>query len=241
MGKVAQRLEIEALDAQAGAVLLLRRAGLIPAGALFDAASFSDQALALALTKELGGLPLALDQAGAYIEETQCSLADYERQYQTRRAELLAHRGALVDDHPEPVATTWSLSFAKVEAANPTAAELLRACAFLAPDAIPEELLGEVLKTPLSLSGSKNQGAIHFIENMGEFYESLAILRSYSLVQRNTRERTVRIHRLVQVMVQEELERLEQGIWITRVIHAVNHLFPAVKFSAWGQCERYLP
>lgn len=120
LGKVARRLEIETLDAQAGALLLLRRAAVIPTGALFDAALPSDQALALALTKKLGGLPLALDQAGAYIEETQCSLADYERQYQTRRAELLAHRGALMDEHPESVTTTWALSFAKVESANPT-------------------------------------------------------------------------------------------------------------------------
>ncbi len=131
LGKLARRLEVDTLDTKVGALLLLRRAGLLPPDGLLIAASVSDQELALVLTKELGGLPLALDQAGAYIEETQCSLADYLQQYQTRRAELLAHRGMLIDDHPEPVATTWSLSFAKVEKANPMAAELLRICAFI--------------------------------------------------------------------------------------------------------------
>jgi hypothetical protein len=145
LGKLARRLDVETLDVEVGALLLLRRADLVTSDAPLDSASPSDRAIAMTLTEELGGLPLALDQAGAYIEETQCSLADYHQQYQTRRAELLAHRGQLIDDHPEPVATTWSLSFAKVEAANATAAELLRACAFLAPDAIPEELLVEVL------------------------------------------------------------------------------------------------
>ena len=40
-------------------------------------------------------------------------------------------------DYPESVATTWLLSFQRVEAANPLAVELLQLCTFLAPDAIP--------------------------------------------------------------------------------------------------------
>ncbi len=39
--------------------------------------------------------------------------------------------------------TTWSISFEKVEQANAAAAALLRLCAFLHPDAIPEELFVE--------------------------------------------------------------------------------------------------
>lgn len=67
--------------------------------------------------EELGGLPLALDQAGAYIEETQCCLSDYLSLYRPRRAEMLKERGYLVDggpkrDYPETVATIWSISFA---------------------------------------------------------------------------------------------------------------------------------
>ena len=65
-------------------------------------------------------MPLALDQAGAYIEETGCGLLGYHRLYQQYRAALLAERrGELVDDHPLPVATTWHLSFQQVEQQNP--------------------------------------------------------------------------------------------------------------------------
>ncbi|HEY1352043.1 MAG TPA: NB-ARC domain-containing protein, partial [Ktedonobacteraceae bacterium] len=149
LGKLVRPLEVNTLNAQRGALLLLRRAGVISAHAALETATAADRTVAMELTEELGGLPLALDQAGAYIEEMQCSLADYQQQYRTRRAKLLAHRGTLVDDHPEPVATTWSISFQKVAMANPLAAELLRACAFLAPDAIPEMLLTEILQTPL--------------------------------------------------------------------------------------------
>ena len=48
----------------------------------------------------------------------------------------MQQRGGLVADHPASVATTWSLSFQRVEEKDPAAAELLRLCAYLAPDAI---------------------------------------------------------------------------------------------------------
>jgi hypothetical protein len=57
--------------------------------------------------------------------------------------ELLRRRGVLPSDHPDPVATTWELSFEKIEQANPAAAELLRFCAFLHGDEIPEEVFSK--------------------------------------------------------------------------------------------------
>jgi tetratricopeptide (TPR) repeat protein len=103
-----------------------------------------DEATNLVLV--LDCFPLALEQAGAYIEETECSLTEYRRLYQTHRQTLLARkrrRKPNATDYPASVATTWSLSFQKVEQANPAAAELLCLCAFLAPDEIPEELITE--------------------------------------------------------------------------------------------------
>src|ERR1700694_267416 len=87
------------------------------------------------------GLPLALDQAGAYIEETPSTLDAYLKAYQRRQTELLQERGKERQYHPTPVATTWSLNFEQVEQLNPAAADLLRFLAFLAPDAIPEDLM----------------------------------------------------------------------------------------------------
>src|SRR5579864_1231813 len=91
----------------------------------------------------MGDLPLALAQAGAYIERTRCGLAGYLDRYQKKRAILLKERSGLASDHPEPVATTWSLTFERVEQTNPIAADLLRLCTFLHPDAIPEEILSD--------------------------------------------------------------------------------------------------
>lgn len=117
-GRLAHRMEIEILRPEHGALFLLRRAALIPVDADLLQASQEERELALHISQELGGLPLALDQAGAYLEETGMDLAGYWQIYQQHRAELLRERRGLVTDHPEPVATTWSLSFQRVKEKN---------------------------------------------------------------------------------------------------------------------------
>src|SRR5581483_7600145 len=94
LGSLAPRLEISGMDAETGALLLLRRAELLPLQAGLDRAANQDRDLACHISGELDGLPLALDQAGAYIKETHGTLAQYLFFYQQRRAELLKLRGA---------------------------------------------------------------------------------------------------------------------------------------------------
>lgn len=63
-------------------------------------------------------------EASAYLKATGSSLADFQQIYQQRRAQLLnIRRGA---DHPEPVATTWDISFRKVEEENPAATDQIQ-------------------------------------------------------------------------------------------------------------------
>jgi hypothetical protein len=106
----------------------------------------------------MDGLPLALDQAGAYIEEQVLSLAEYLELFRTEKAELLQERGQLDPDHPS-VTVTFTLAFEKVATASATAADLVRACAFLAPDAIPEDIFsegGKAFGEPLSTVAESN-------------------------------------------------------------------------------------
>jgi len=142
-GSIAHLVEVEVMEPEEGVLFLLRRAKLIEQDALPDTASYTDWAQARAITQAMGGLPLALDQAGAYIEETKCRLAEYLALYQTQGSALLRERGSLASDHPKAVVGTFLLSFEKVQQANPAAAYLLRLCSFLHPDAIPEAILME--------------------------------------------------------------------------------------------------
>lgn len=143
MSGKAQRIKLEPMEPQEGSLLLLRRADIIARNSNLDSALEVDRTQAEEIVQVMDGLPLGLDQAGAYIEETACGLSGYTELFHTHQKELLKRADTLFSAH-EPVATTWDLSFKKVQAQNAAAADLLRLCAFLYPDAIPEEIVNHV-------------------------------------------------------------------------------------------------
>ena len=233
MGKLAHALEVDALDIKPGALLLLRRTERLARDASLEQAEDGERAIALSISKELGGLPLALDQAGVYIEETQCSLADYLQFYRTQRADLLKARGGLVLDHPESVATTWSLSFAQVEKRSAVAADLLRVCAFLHPDAIPEEIITE----GATALGPEVQA---MDRNPLVFNQAIGVLLSYSLLKRQAEEHLLSVHRLVQAVLKDGMDASTYHKWAERVVQAVEMALPNVEYRTYARYERCL-
>jgi tetratricopeptide (TPR) repeat protein len=232
-GRLAHRLEIETLLPEQGALLLLRRAALIAPDAELSQVFPQEQELALQISQELGGLPLAVDQAGAYLEETGTDLASYWQIYQQHRADLLQRRGGLVVDHPTSVAITWAISFQKIEGKNSAAAELLRALAFLSPDAIAEDILttGAALLGPVLAPVAADA----FLLN-----QAVEALRAYSLVRRDPHKQVLSIHRLVQAVLQDTLSVAERHTWAERALGAVNMVFPSPEYETWPKCERLL-
>jgi tetratricopeptide (TPR) repeat protein len=233
MGGLARKIELDTMEAEEGAVLLLRRAGIIEQDAAPGSASMTDRAAALDIVRAMDGLPLALDQAGAYIEETGESLSNYLSIYHKERTELFKRRSGLVPDHPS-VATTWSLAFENVKQANPAAIELMNLCAFLAPDAIPEELImeGAPYFGPLLESVAADRARLN---------GALAELLKYSLVRRNASTQTLSIHRLVQAVIKDEMDEETQRQWAERAVLAVRRVFPFDETAPWPQSQRYLP
>ncbi len=234
-GTLANAIQVEKLDLQEGMLLLLRRARVLPSDAPLDRASTADRAAAEAIVQEMDGLPLALDQAGAYIEETHSSLSSYLHRYRKHQPAYLHRRGGTGKQHPEPVAKTWSLSFQRVEKLNPPAADLLRFCAFLAPDAIPEQLiLDSASKLGPRLKGIANDASL--------LDEAISTLFRFSLVKRNRDETTLSVHRLVQAVLRNSMDTQTQQRWAERTIRAINHAFPDAKdYRNWPRSQRYLP
>jgi tetratricopeptide (TPR) repeat protein len=221
------------MEPDEGALFLLHRTKLLDPDALLEIAPTIEQDTVRKIVKEMDGLPLALDQAGAYVEETECGLQGYWQLYQTQGTKLLKERGGLVSGHPDPVATTWSLSFKNVEHANPAAAELLRFCAFLAPDAIPEELftesaaeLGPILEPVAS--------------NLSSLNAAIRELLKYSLVHRDPETNTLSIHRLVQEVLKDQMDEETQRLWAERVVRAMSYVFPDPEYTNWDVCRRFL-
>jgi len=232
-GRIAKRIEVEKMDPYEGAIFLLRRTKLLDPDAPLETAPRNEQDTVREIVKAMDGLPLALEQAGAYIEETECGLQGYLRLYREQGVQILKEYGELVPDHPEPVATTWSLSFDKVEQANPAAAELLRFCAFLAPDTIPEELFSE--------SASELGPTLESVAfDPSRLNTAIRELLKYSLVHRDPETNTLSIHRLVQEVLKDQMDEETQRLWAERVVRALSHIFPYPEYPKWDICLRYL-
>jgi tetratricopeptide (TPR) repeat protein len=232
-GRIAQRIEIEKMEPEEGALFLLRRSSLLAQDAPLESSSSTDREAAKEIVQAMEGLPLALDQAGAFIDETQSSLSDYLHFFQTRQADLLQRRGRLATDHPDSVAATFSLSFEKVQKANPAASDLLYLCVFLDPDGIQEEIftegaseLGPTLKSiaadPIKLN------------------ETIGTLLIYSLLRRSP-DHSLIIHRLAQVVLNHDMNKSMQRRWAERAIRAVNLAFPEVEYENWLHCQQFMP
>ncbi len=231
---VARLAQVQSLPTEEAAHFLLRRAQRLAPEAPLSAAPPEQQQDARAIAQELGGLPLALDQAGAYIEETGCALADYLTIYRQHRKAALSHRGATASDHPEAVGVTWAVAFEQVQRRSLAAVDLLRLCAFLAPDGIPESLIKE--------GGDDLPPALQ--EAAGDALQwnaALAALRRFSLLDRQAETRTLSLHRLVQVVVQEALPAEERRAWAERAVRLVNRAFPSIEFANWERCQQLLP
>ena len=87
VGSLATSIEVETMGFLEGTYLLLRRAQR------FEHASDEEINQAGNIVVALDHFPLALDQAGAYIEETQCSFIDYLDLYRTHRRNCLPSVG----------------------------------------------------------------------------------------------------------------------------------------------------
>jgi tetratricopeptide (TPR) repeat protein len=233
LGTVAHSIEVEKMGLDEGVAFLLRRAKLLASDLTPDQITQEQQAQATKIVSALDGLPLALDQAGAYIEETRCGLSHYLDLYDTHRKELLSRRGRPPVDHPEPVATTWFLSFEKIEQES-AAADLLRLLAFLSPEAIPEEIItaGVMLS-----DSSPDTTAVDPLK----VNEAIEVLLRYSLVWRNPEVNSLSVHRLVQAVLRDSMDKNTQRFWAERAIRAVNSVFPDVDLRTWERYRRYIP
>ena len=129
------------------------------------------------LCEELGYLPLAIEQAGAFIAETGTTPREYLAllaQYPSTMYRASAEGG----DASRTIARIWDVTLDRL-AGEPLAGHVLRVLAWYAPDAIPRSLLGGLADPPALLG-------------------ALGRLAAYSML--TVTEGTLAMHRLVQAV-----------------------------------------
>jgi tetratricopeptide (TPR) repeat protein len=186
------------------------------------------------LAELLGDLPLVLEEAAAYLEETGEGLDEYLELVRNRSRELFGLDQPPADDHGDRrrVATVWSLSLDRVHQEAPAAEALLSLCAFLAldiprglpceqPQVLPEEL-AQACSDPLA------------------YNRLLAMVGRYSLA--TVTPAAVRVHRLVQAVIQARLGQKGERRWAETAVGLLRTSFPneSWEVATWPTCERLL-
>jgi hypothetical protein len=223
-----QALNVPVLDTEVATGFLVNRTG--------DA----NDTAARELAEELGGLPLALEQAAAYMQATGTTLARYLSLFRDRQADLLARGEAA--GHPADVATTLGLTLSRLEGQAPEAAGLLRLLAFLAPEPVPLTLL---LPSPQGAGLPGPEAAAQIGAMLGDPVatgDAIAALRRYSLLG-PAGDDLVLVHRLVQTVTRSQLPAEEAARWQQAAATLVEAAVPAQPQapSAWPACAVLLP
>lgn len=190
----------------------------------------TDEQAADELAEALGDLPLALEQAAAYIDTRTKTYREYLKLFNSRRKELWEREEA-PDGYPDTIATTWSLAFDEIKSV-PMAEIMLSLCSMVAPDTIPKTLLEKAL-AQYEKSVSVDSFAID---------DAVAALRSYSLITPDTEK--VSAHRLVQAVVRDRMSRDELARYRDAMTEALSEQFPAKAYnnpSCWPECAGLLP
>lgn len=216
-------IEIEEFSPEIGAEFIIKKSSSTNSTVIIDDAR--------KLSIMLGGLPLALDQAATYILDEQISIAEYIEEFNTESKKLLATRGKLPSDAHKSVSVTFSLAFKKLSRNNPAAPDVIRVCAFLEPNNIPEEIfykggsyLGKAIKKAVSKNGKLN----------AVFKEAAR----FSLLQRDLDNKNVSTHCLVQVVMQDTISSSEKREWAERIVKAISESLPILDHTNWSQYER---
>ncbi len=192
-------LEVPALGTEDAARFLLSRVSGGDEGAAYD------------LAESLGGLPLALEQACAYMHATGLTVPEYLELFQIRKADLLG-KGETAG-HPGNVTTTFSLAFGRLEHAAPEAVALLRLLSYCSPGPVPLRLL--LPSRPgrtASLRSEVPAALARLLQDRLLVLDAVAALRRYSLAA-SLGGGSVSLHRLVRTLLVSQLAVDEEESW----------------------------
>ena len=177
----------------------------------------------------LGGLPLALEQAAGFLDETGMAAAEYTAQVRGHdSAPLVLYEGRAATGYERSVLATLSIAFPRL---GEDAAQLLRLLAFCAPDPVPERLFREQAEhLPTALAQAERQPL--------RWDKAVAALRRYGLAERihipaldrapgqpnEHKEPAPQVHRLTQEVALHRMAaepQADAGVLLTLLRHAL--------------------
>lgn len=179
------------------------------------------------LLKRLMYLPLAIQQASAYMEKTRATTATYLQHYLESDAEQTKLLVADFEDRwrysidMQPIATTWLISFQHLEKKYPLATEYLKFICFLAEKGIPISLLPH---------GETKEAKDDAIE----------VLERYAFISVREQRDTFDIDQLVRLVTRAWVRR-KWKLQYTKVIQQLAKVYPFPGHRNRKTWKEYMP
>ncbi|KAF3068006.1 hypothetical protein CFAM422_008183 [Trichoderma lentiforme] len=254
----------------AGGIVAARRAIKVPkmtpseAKELFESArnsqGDSDEAKYIEeLLGELEWLPLAISQVAAYMKKTLTTVEEYILKLRDGKERWKILKQSQSDRHRRPevsnsILETWNISMEYLQTENKTAHQILHIHAFLDNRNIPIEL---IKRAALYVEGSNDVAHIretHSDDSSSasdndddKVNEAVARLCDFSFLSvqvTENRNRTYKMHKLVQEATRYELGRKERKkheyYFSLAAFEIISSLFPASQPKRWNKYEKYI-
>ncbi|KAK1579716.1 uncharacterized protein LY79DRAFT_563680 [Colletotrichum navitas] len=201
-----------------------------------------DEVAALRLVQTLGHIPLAVNQAAAYIHKRswvtiQSYLEELQKSEKRKGTLLRSDRGDVrrYDGVSNSVALTWQLTFEQIKREQPRAANLLSLMSYFDAQNIPNYMLH-------GYNSSDNGNDDNEDNDDGNLEDDLDGLQSYSLITMKAASGFCEMHSLVQFCTKVWIS--EFGCpkrWKRLLLHSASQHFPSGNFETWEECQTLMP
>ncbi|SNY33459.1 tetratricopeptide repeat protein [Paractinoplanes atraurantiacus] len=175
------------------------------------------------LAEDLGDLPLALEQAAAYVSQhARMSFDDYRTLLSSQFARVASASGFGGKDD-RAVSLVWTLTMSTITGKSPLAGQMMDVLAWLAPDDLPDEVLAPLADDPADID------------------DALALLASYSML--NQVDGMVSVHRLVQAVTRQSQEKAAEAAQLhaTELLARALPNDPINNVRGWPRWSTLLP
>ena len=214
------------------------------------------------LVKVLGHLPLAIDQAGAFIAEHCITFEDYFRLFVQSEAQVLKNKPPkAIWSYEHTVYTTWEMSYQKVESMSSLAAMLLDVAGCLSSIDLPLELILDLVNADTSSSRVFLSNFIPSIREREDYSSmigtlpscfsasneqittSIGKLLSLSLIKRKPSSRSLRMHPLVHSWIKDRLPEVADRVKLVQTTLGLVLLaiFNACDLSRFTEVQELYP
>ncbi len=208
------RLDLDVLTPKASIEFLEQRSAKGRRIAADDKSAVAD------LAKELDGLPLALEQAAAFLVAKGESFAGYLSRWRGHERKVRTWHDADRMQYPRSIAVTWDTSFEQLE---PASRALLNMLSWYAPDPIPVEVW-QTDEAEQAIATATQRLSPDSEPDDAE--DARAGLARYGLIQWGPDRAAFSVHRLVQEVTREHLTDNDSRAALQSALEVLNAYLP---------------